>query len=214
MKPATHPPSRHLLAHATGSADVPTRLLVETHLGFCPHCTREVGRFTAPGATILEATPAAPLEERSFERLWERVSRLEPPWGEEEVPLPRALLVELPPPRLWHWHSLLSEGCRMARLLREESSGSTLYVVHLGPGSHFPSHQHHGAEDTLVIAGAVWDGETYLRAGDWNSAEAGTHHTLTAAPVEGCWALARETGDVQLSGWRGALQWAASRLTH
>lgn len=213
MKPATHPPSQRLLAYATGDADVPARLLLEAHLGFCPHCCRGVGRFLAPGAVVLEATPAAPLEANDFERLWERVSRVEPPREESGLPLPRSLLAELPPPTLWHWQSLLSEGSRMARLLREESRGSTLYVVHLAPGAHFPRHLHQGAEDTLVVAGAAWDGETYLRAGDWNSAAAGSRHTLTAAPGEGCWALAREEGDVRLSGWRGALQWAA-RLTH
>ncbi len=215
MKPANHPSTERLLAYATGAADVPLRLLVETHLSFCDDCARRAGRLGAAGGTVLEAVPEAPVPPDLFGRVWEEASRREQPRPVEGLPLPPALLAELPPPEHWRWHSLLSEGSRVSRLLRDESGGCALYLVHLPAGARFPRHAHRGGEETLVVAGGAWDRGRFLEAGDWSSAPAGSTHELTADPKEGCWALAREEcEDIRLSGWRGVLQRAASLLPH
>jgi putative transcriptional regulator len=216
MKPVNHPPSERLLAYATGAADVPLRLLVETHLSFCPDCARDVGRLGAPGGTLLEAMPEAPVPRDLFGRIWEEAARHTPPRPVGGLPLPPALLAELPPPERWHWRSLLSEGSRVARLLQDEAVGCSLYLVHLPAGARFPRHSHRGGgEDTLVVAGGAWDRGRFLEAGDWSSSPVGSKHELTADPKEGCWALAREEcEDVRLTGWRGVLQRAASLWSH
>ncbi|MGZ3459995.1 MAG: cupin domain-containing protein [Archangium sp.] len=215
MKPVNHPPSERLLAFATGAADIPLRLLVETHLSFCAGCAREVGRLGAPGGTLLEAMPEAPVPVDLFGRIWAESSRYEPPKPVAGLPLPPALLAELPPPARWHWRSVLSGGTRVARLLRDEVDGSLLYVMHMPPGARFPRHLHQGDEESLVVAGGVWDRGRFLEAGDWSSAPVGSAHETLADPKEGCWALAREERrDVRLSGWRGVLQRATSLWAH
>jgi len=214
MSPTNHPPAHRLLAYVTGTADVPARLLVETHLSFCSVCMREVGRLGAPGGLVLEAMPEAPVPPPLFERIWREASRHEPPTRMRGLPLPTSLLAELPPPAHWRWHSLLSEGSRVTCLTRDGQGRSALFLVHLRAGARFPMHSHQGHEDTLVVAGGVWDAGRFLEAGDWNSAPAGSRHMLSADSTEGCWALAREDDEVRLSGWRGVLQRAASLRSH
>lgn len=215
MKPDTHPPSERLLAYATGGADVPLRLLVETHLSFCPECTRAVGRLGEPGATVLGAVPGEPVPAELFGRIWAEASRHAPPRPVAGVPLPASVLAELRPPEQWRWHTVPGSRSRTARLVSEASSGCGLFLVHIDAGGRFPRHAHEGGEEGLVVAGGVWDRGRYLEAGDWNSAPAGSRHELRADPVEGCWALVREEcAHVRFSGWRGVLQRAASLLPH
>ncbi|PTL84547.1 cupin domain-containing protein [Vitiosangium sp. GDMCC 1.1324] len=215
MNPVNHPQSERLLAYATGAADVPLRLLVEAHLSFCPDCARQVGRLGAPGGAVLEAMPEEPVPVSLFDRIWEEASHHEPPRPVAGLPLPPSLLAELPPPERWCWHSALSRGHRMVRLLRDEPGRSELYLVHMEAGARFPRHAHRGVEEALVLAGGVWDRGRFLEQGDWRSAPAGSRHELTADPVEGCWTLVREEhGSVRFSGWRGMVQRAASLLPH
>lgn len=215
MMPVNHPPSERLLAYATGAADVPLRLLLETHLSFCPACTREVGRLTAPGGTLLEAVPEELVPAGLFERIWAEASRHEPPRPVEGVPLPASVLAELPPAEAWHWHPVPGSGSRTARLVREAPGGCGLFLVQMKPGARFPRHAHPGGEEGMVLAGGVWDQGRFLEAGDWDSAPAGSSHELRADEREGCWALIREEcEDVTLTGWRGVLQRAASLLPH
>lgn len=205
--PTHHPDAQRLLAHATGAADAPLRLMVETHLSFCSICAREVARLNAPGGALLEAIPEAPVPPELLARIWEEVSQREASLQTEGLPLPTALLAELPPSRSWHWRSLLSDGTRVAQLLRDAHDGSSLYVVHLPPGARFPRHAHLGAEDAMVVSGSATEGTRHLEAGDWTVSPPGSEHGLVADPKEGCWALTRvEREGVRLSGWRGLLQ--------
>ncbi|QRN96618.1 cupin domain-containing protein [Archangium violaceum] len=215
MKPANHPPTERLLAYATGAVDVPMRLLVETHLSFCARCAREVGRLGEPGGTLLEAVPEEPVPEDLFGRIWAEAGRHEQPRRVEGLPLPPGLLAELPPPERWHWHPVPGGGCRMARLVKDVSGGSGLYLIQMNPGARFPRHAHLGVEEGLVVAGGAWDRGRFLEEGDWGSAPAGSRHEVIADAKEGCWTLVREERDaVRLSGWWGVLQRTASLLRH
>lgn len=210
MKPAPehHPATPLLLAYVTGAANLPLRLLVETHLSSCPACARRVGDITCAGGEPREAVPEAPLPPELLQRLLARVDQLSPQ-PPEGAPLPPALLAELPAARHWRWHSLRSEGSRVAHLLTDERTGSELHLVHLPPRARFPRHTHAGSEDLLLLTGRVRVEGLLLEPGDWHHAAAGTSHA-PVAEVEDCWSLARvEAAGVRLAGWRGLLQqWA------
>lgn len=213
MKSENHPPSERLLAYATGAADVPLRLLVETHLSFCPDCARAVGRLGEPGATVLGAVPEDPVPSGLFGRIWAEASRHEPPRPVEGLPLPPSVLAELRPPEQWRWHTVPGSGSQTARLVRDVPGGCGLFLVRMAPGARFPRHAHVAGEEGMVLTGGVWDRGCYLEAGEWCSAPAGSRHELIADPVEGCQALVREECEhVRFSGWRGVLQRAASLL--
>lgn len=211
LAPAYHPEARRLLAYATGHADLPLRLMIEAHLPNCLACTREVACLSAPGGRVLEAWPEQTPPPDLLDRIWAQVA-----WRQPEavvgVPLPAALLADLPPPRSWRWRTMLSGGCRVARLLRDESCGSALFLVHIPPGKRLPFHVHLGDEDSLVLAGGVRLGERLLEAGDWDHMPPGMAHEVWADAHEGCWALSRLEGrGLRLAGWRGMLQWVMER---
>jgi putative transcriptional regulator len=213
--PAHHPDTQRLLALATGAADSPLRLMVETHLSLCPLCSREVARLNAPGGVLLEAVPEAPLPPGLFERIWAEASRQDVPRHTEALPLPTALLAELPPPESWRWQSLMSGGCRVAQVMRDARDGSSLYLVHLPPGSRFPRHAHRGEEEGMVVSGRAIEGVRRLGVGDWSVYPPGSEHALVGDPQEGCWALTRvEREGVRMAGWRGLLQRVQSHLVH
>lgn len=203
--PEHHPAPPLLLAYVTGAADRPLRLLLETHLPSCPACARRVGDITGARGEPGEALPEVPVPPELLERLLARVDQLSPQ-PLEGVPLPPALLAELPAARHWRWQSLLSEGSRVARLLTDERTGSALHLVHLPPGARFPRHAHAGDEDSLLLAGGVHVEGVLLEAGDWHHTAAGITH-VPVASEEGCWSLSRvEAAGVWLTGWRGLLQ--------
>jgi putative transcriptional regulator len=133
----------------------------------------------------------------------------------ESVPLPPSVLAELPPPERWRWHSTLSRGSQVARVVRGEAGGCSLYMVRMQAGARFPRHEHRGGEEGLIVAGGAWDRGRFLEVGDWSSAPAGSKHQPIADPKEGCWVLVREEcEEVRLTGWRGLVQRAAALWSH
>ncbi|WNG34875.1 hypothetical protein F0U61_15370 [Archangium violaceum] len=211
LAPTYHPEARRLLAYATGHADLPLRLMMEAHLSNCSVCTRQVACLSAPGGRVLEAWPEQSPPPDLLDRIWVQVARRQPE-AVAGIPLPAALLADLPPPRSWRWRTTFSGGCRVARLLRDESSGSSLFLVHLPPDGRFPFHVHLGDEDSLVLTGGVRLGGRLLEAGDWDHTSPGVEHEARADAHEGCWTLSRLEGrGLRLAGWRGMLQWVMER---
>jgi putative transcriptional regulator len=203
--PGHHPTLPLLLAYVTAAADRPLRLLVDAHLSSCPACARRVGDVTSAGVESRGAPPEVPVPPELFQRLLAKVDRISPR-PLQGVPLPPALLAELPAARHWRWRSLLSEGSRVAHLLTDERTGSSLHLVHLPPGARFPRHPHAGTEDLLILDGRARVEDARLQAGDWHHTPPGVAH-VPVTDEEGCWALARvEAAGVHLTGWRGLLQ--------
>jgi anti-sigma factor ChrR (cupin superfamily) len=67
-------------------------------------------------------------------------------------------------------------GVTVKPLSIDPDRGTATILMTLEPGSHVPSHDHHGPEDSFVISGSCRIGTTYLAKGDFHHADAGTHH--------------------------------------
>jgi anti-sigma factor ChrR (cupin superfamily) len=64
-----------------------------------------------------------------------------------------------------------------AKLLHTEGSAQS-YLVRLEPGARAPAHDHPGIEECIVLEGEVqYLGSTRLRAGDYQLAKEGAHHS-------------------------------------
>ncbi len=61
------------------------------------------------------------------------------------------------------------------KILRIDDESMSM-MVRLGPGSTFPRHFHPEDEETYVIEGETWFGDTHLVAGDYHFAPKGTSH--------------------------------------
>jgi quercetin dioxygenase-like cupin family protein len=65
-------------------------------------------------------------------------------------------------------------------LLRQNDTGGRTSLVRLAKGSRFPTHEHHGSEEVLVIKGCVMISGVKLQENDYLFTEPGERHDVTA----------------------------------
>ncbi len=206
-----HPPEELMLAVVTGEADLPHRLLVEGHLERCAACRSAVAELSAPGGALLSSLRAEPLPGRLWERLRTAVAALPPETGADDplfagLPLPASVRRELPRMPAIRWRRLPVRGARLAVLLRDPFTNSTLILGHMPARRAFPRHVHVGPEDVLVLAGGYADQFGTFEAGAYGSYAPGTEHRPFTEPGEECWTLLRLETPNQFRGWRGWMQ--------
>lgn len=208
-----HPSEELLLAVASGQADLPHRVLVEGHLDGCAACRAVMGEISAPGGALLENLPEMPIPPGLWESLMAKIQALpqEPPSRKAfaGIPLPDSVFRELPDlqaPEDIRWHRLPLRGARLARLLRDPITGSTLLLGHMPPKRFFPEHVHLGPEDVLVLAGGYEDHFGTFEAGAFASYAPGSKHHPLTEPDEECWTLTRLEKPNLFTGWRGWAQ--------
>jgi anti-sigma factor ChrR (cupin superfamily) len=67
-------------------------------------------------------------------------------------------------------------GIRMKVLSVNERSGYATLLLDVAPGTRYPAHHHHGAEECYVISGSILTLGNRLGAGDFIHADADTDH--------------------------------------
>jgi len=67
-------------------------------------------------------------------------------------------------------------GIRMKVLSVNRRSGYATLLLDVAAGTHFPAHDHDGDEECYVVSGSVMTVGRRLGLGDFNHADAGTHH--------------------------------------
>jgi anti-sigma factor ChrR (cupin superfamily) len=82
----------------------------------------------------------------------------------------------------------LCPGVTVKTLSFERERGTATILMAFEPGAVCPAHDHRGPEQTFVVRGSCSIGPIGLRAGDFHSAEAGTHHGDVMSE-EGCMLL-------------------------
>ena len=99
--------------------------------------------------TVALARLAAGPEPRPIvkERLLARISQ------QEAAPVPSGFSVRLDAEDDWLPHAI--PGIRVKVLSLNERSGYATLLLDVKPGTHFPAHHHHGAEECYVISGSV-----------------------------------------------------------
>jgi anti-sigma factor ChrR (cupin superfamily) len=79
----------------------------------------------------------------------------------------------------------VADGVRVKTLSFDRERDTATLLMLLEPGSTLPAHGHHGFEQTFVVSGSCRIGALSLRAGDFHTAGAGSHHG-TVVSDEGC----------------------------
>ena len=71
------------------------------------------------------------------------------------------------------WIELLPKA--HAKLLFTDGAAES-YMIRLEPGAWAPAHEHPADEECLVLEGSLWQGDIYLKAGDFHVARPGVKH--------------------------------------
>ena len=174
--PALHPEASQWEALRKGHADLPIKVLLETHLGACAAC--RLAHPELPAHALVAVQDDVP-------------------------PIPLGVLAQLPDPKAWTWYRQLLNGSRSAKLWGDADGGAGLWLTFVPMGRRFPGHSHTGQEAAVLLAGWVRDGLDLAGPGDFVQHEASSHHAPEATSQDGCWILARlGPGGFRFSGWR------------
>lgn len=79
----------------------------------------------------------------------------------------------------------VADGVRVKALSFDKERNTATLLMVLEPGATLAEHGHHGPEQTFVVRGSCRIGALSLRAGDFHTAGAGSHHG-TVVSDEGC----------------------------
>ncbi|MEO1574257.1 MAG: cupin domain-containing protein [Pseudomonadota bacterium] len=79
------------------------------------------------------------------------------------------------------------------KILRSDDQTMSM-MVRLSPGATFPAHYHPEDEETFVIEGETWFGDTHLVAGDYHHAPKGSTHGEVRTQT-GCVLLIRKAAE-------------------
>lgn len=86
------------------------------------------------------------------------------------------------------WQATPLPGVRIKPLSASPDLGHQTLLLELAPHATFPSHDHHGSEDLLLLSGDLVTEGRSLGPGDYLHAEPGSHHGELFSP-NGCVAL-------------------------
>jgi putative transcriptional regulator len=192
-----HPDDTLLLAHAAGGLDGAVALIIATHLSFCGHCRRLVGRQEEIGGALLEDLPPVPMEAQALDqvlaRLDEPIAPMAAQLSGDNTPAPlRAMLGhDLSQTR---WRKM---GPRLGYVTLYRRGPVAVRLLRGAPGTDTGRHSHRGEEYTLVLRGGYTDETGSYGPGDFQAASAETLHNPVADPEEDCINLSVTTGPLR-----------------
>ncbi|MEX3007185.1 ChrR family anti-sigma-E factor [Hoeflea sp. TYP-13] len=165
-----------LMRYASGDLDPAFCVIVASHLAMCEGCRKAVRLAEAVGGDCLDRTEEASLSADSFARLSQMIDaeagRQTPAPAaakasaadiRSDVPLPlQSLIGNSLDDVNWQW---VVPGVQRHRI-ELAGTGSSLFMLKIGPGRKMPEHGHGGTEMTLVLSGSYRDAIGRFGPGD------------------------------------------------
>jgi putative transcriptional regulator len=198
-----HMPTNEMLAdYASGAASPGVSLLIAAHLTHVPASREKVNAFEAVGGALLaDETPvqmSASSLDSVLSRLDDDVANDDVAPASESGPLPRVVMeavgvdfASIP------WKFRLP-GVSEYEL--EGFQGEKVSLLRAKPGSGIPQHTHEGRELTLVLSGALQDGDQVFRAGDLAINTEDDDHKPQIIGDEICYCLVVMDGGLRFTG--------------
>ena len=206
---SAHPTPEMLSGYAVGAASDGVALLVATHLSFCPECRARVAALEATaGALFADSEPAAPAEGAGAAVL-ARLDAPEPTGETAATPdstaaiaggpdLPRPILHAIGAPIVAPRWRFRMPG--VSEIALPGAEGERVSLLRVRPGAGVPAHTHTAVEATLVLRGALVDGETSFAPGDVSVATEADDHHPRAGGEDDCVCLTVLTGGLRFTG--------------
>ena len=187
-----HPDPATLITCSAGSQPESLCAVVASHISLCPECSAEFRRMDAIGTTLFSQLEASPLSDADAPRLTETGAA----GGEEAAvqPAPSAGPTDVPPTiaavigadlDALDWEHL-APGMEQFVVPLSAGARGDLRLLRLAPGTAFAEHGHHGEELSLVLRGALLDGDRRLGPGDVSDLDDDTRHCPVAAEEGEC----------------------------
>jgi len=174
MKVDHHLDEATLLQYASGDLDEAFTIVVAAHIAMCDECRHAARAAVEVGGGALENSEAAALDSGSFEQLMLKLGsdqdivkdvrpvRVDGHRGDVPLPLVRHVGENLDAIR---WRTI-GPGVRKHTIKQSTASKSSLYMLHIAPGTAVPEHGHGGAELTLILSGTYTDAFGAFSRGD------------------------------------------------
>ena len=199
MRPVHHPSEPVLADYASGAlADGPS-LAVSAHLELCLCCRKATRLFEAVGGEMLQEAPPAEMQADALARALARIERPDPSPkpparhpGPEGLTLPRALAA-----RGIGRRRFVAPGFWVAPVPSQAADGWRTYVLRAPPGMAVPRHGHNGAEYTVILRGAFFDGDSHYAVGDFAECDEDADHQPQAAGPTPCICLITAQGGLR-----------------
>lgn len=158
-------PTEMLADYAAGALSEGMRLLLASHLGFCPACRGRVARLEAIGGALLAEGADAPVAPDCLARV---LARITTPCAARatvaEGELPTLLSLRLPSPVCdLHWRAV-GPGLQECRL--DGFPAEAVGLLRALPGAALSRPERCGREARLVLAGEIREGGRTYRRGD------------------------------------------------
>lgn len=199
------PPNEMIADYASGAASPGVALLVSAHLTHSQESRRRVAEFEALGGALLgDETPvslAPDALEATLARLDASSGADERSAAHEAGPLPRPVI-----DAVGCDFGDISWSFRLPGVSEHEIAsyeGEKVSLLRAKPGARIPQHTHEGVELTLVLAGALKDGEAVYRAGDLAINTPEDDHKPTIIGDETCYCLVVMDGRMRFTGRLG-----------
>ncbi|MBX2808822.1 MAG: ChrR family anti-sigma-E factor [Cellvibrionaceae bacterium] len=196
-----------------GSLPSAQAIAVSAHLSYCTQCQQHVKKLEVLGGQLLEALPAAALDEALFAKLEQRIQSMQTDKRCETAMAATAetVAVEVDAKglpsiirQLLSKQASLQWKCIGASLKRAPlHTGQNRYEVSLNriaAGGKVVQHDHRGEEITLVIKGSFSDEDGLYQAGDFILKQPGDIHRPLAAKHEQCVCLVVQEAPILLTG--------------
>ncbi len=189
-----HPEDATLMGFAAGTLSEPFSIIVAAHLEMCGTCSAAVRTMTALGAASMQASDPVELSASSLESVLARLDDPEPgrfrplpPQPARSDGLPGALARVIGGGiSAIKWRRVLP-GAEDRRIFFKGRAGThSLRFLRAGPGMSLPEHAHVGTELTLVLHGALRDGDRICGPGDVTDMDDEGSHNPIVDGTETC----------------------------
>ncbi|MEL6583890.1 MAG: ChrR family anti-sigma-E factor [Pseudomonadota bacterium] len=199
-----HPDTGTLAAYAAGTLGDGMSLLVAGHLTFCPICRAKVAAMEHVGAHSFDIADPHDLAPDSLDRTLsmldapEEVYDPSEPSYDDNSPLPRVIQNAIGKPLDGLDWQFCLPGLHQHEL--DGFEGESVAIIRARPGAQMLPHTHTGDEATLVLSGAMQDGNTIYRAGDVAQADHDDDHKPSIVGDETCYCLIVMDGGMHFTG--------------
>jgi putative transcriptional regulator len=201
----THPSSGILESYASGSLSEGMDVFVKGHLHFCPSCRSKIELLEIVAGELLSTSiDTAEIAAPSFNSVIDKIENCKPTYDDEIMPCIKGGAM---PIMINNFVGKTSDEINWRFRLPgisdyqiSKNNGEEISLLKAEPGAKIFQHTHDGEEATLVLSGALQDGEKILRAGDVSIVNEEHTHNPAIIGDEPCVCLIVMSGKVRFTG--------------